>query len=201
MVDLEQYGGKRGYFEHLRARALYSLGAFRQARRFDWATVQRLVFVCKGNICRSPYAAEKARMLGVPAISFGIEAREGAPAEAAAIRNAARRGVDLSQHRSSPYDDRRLQAPDLVVVFEPQQFDEIRRRFEDRQLIVTLLGIWSKPCTPYIHDPYGRSDDSFQRCYAIIDTHVLEIVRRLRAGTAKRCAATRPPRGNSEERS
>ena len=201
MVDLEKYGGKRGYLEHLRARALYSLGAFGHTRRFDWVTVQRLVFVCKGNICRSPYAAEKARELGVPAISFGLEAKEGAPAEAAAIRNAARRGVDLSQHRSSPYDDRRVQATDLVVVFEPQQLGEVRRRFGGRRLIVTLLGIWSKPCTPYIHDPYGWSDDSFERCYAAIDSHVLEIVHRLRTGTARRCAAPSRPRGNSEGKS
>lgn len=199
MVGFELYGGKRGYLEHLRSRALYSLGAFRQARRFDWATVRRLVFVCKGNICRSPYAAEKARVLGMTAISSGLETHEGAAADAAAVRNAARRGIDLSQHRSSVYNYGGLQSTDLIVVFESRQYVEVRRRSGDHGLSVTLLGIWSKPCVPDIQDPYGRSDDSFQRCYAVIDAHVLEVVRRVKEATAMRSAAQTRQRNHSEE--
>lgn len=199
MVGFEHYSGKRGYLEHLRSRLLYSLGAYRQARRVRWANVQRLVFVCKGNICRSPYAAEKSRLLGVPAISFGLEAKQGATADAAAVRNAGRRGVDLSPHRSTVFDLYELQGSDLVIVFEPKQWVEIRRRIGGPRSRLTLLGIWSKPTIPYIQDPYGRNDDAFQRCYTAIDTHVLEVVRRVREAAAIRFAAQRHERGHSEE--
>ena len=186
MVGFEQYGGKRGYLEYVRSRLLYSLGAYRQAERIEWSTINRLVFVCKGNICRSPYAAEKSRMLGTPAISCGLEASQGAAADAAAVRNAERRNVDLSPHRSSIYDSRRLRETDLVVVFEPRQLIDVRRLMRNRPVSITLLGIWSKTTSPYIHDPYGQSDEFFQRTYAAIDAYVMEVVRRITAATTGR---------------
>lgn len=192
MVSFEQYGGKRGFLAQVQSRLLYSIGAYRQAERIDWTTIYRLVFVCKGNICRSPYAAERARILGAPAVSCGLEASEGAAADPAAVRNAERRNVDLSSHRSRTYDSCRLQESDLVVVFEPRQLVDARRRIENRTVSVTLLGIWSRPAAPYIHDPYGRSDEFFQRSYAAIDTQVLAIVRRLKEATAGLPRTQRP---------
>ncbi len=201
MVSFEQYGGKRGYLEHVQSRLLYSFGAYHRAQRIDWATVHRLMFVCKGNICRSPYAAERCRSLGVDAVSCGLEATEGTAADPAAVRNAGRRNVDLSQHRSSVYDSRALLETDLVIVFEPRQFVDARRRIGNRAVSVTLLGIWSKPICPYIHDPYGRNDDFFQRCYAAIDAYLLEIIRLLREAAGDRRETLRHRREHSEEHS
>ena len=201
MVGFEQYGGKRGYLEHVQSRLLYSLGAYQRALRIEWAAVHRLVFVCKGNICRSPYAAERSRSLGVNAISYGLEAKEGSAADPAAIRNAGRRNIDLTQHRSSVYDSRALLETDLVIVFEPQQLADARRRIGSRAVSVTLLGIWSKPICPYIHDPYGLNDDFFQRCYAAIDTYLLEVIRLLREAAAGQREAPCHRREDSEEHS
>jgi protein-tyrosine phosphatase len=184
MVDVELYGGRRGYLEHVRARALYALGAYRSAREIDWAAVTRLVFVCKGNICRSPYASARARLLGVPSVSFGLDAADGAPADPAAWRTARSRAVDLSAHRSERGESCRISDDDLLVVFEPSQLGEIRRRHSDRMPRVTLLGIWAQPIRPHIHDPYGRSDRYFQRCFSIIDANIEELVRRMAGGSA-----------------
>ena len=133
MVDVELYGGRLGYLEHVRTRALYAFGAYRSARDIEWGAVSRLVFVCKGNICRSPYASARARLLGVPSASFGLEAAEGAPADPAALRTARSRAVDLSAHRSARRDSCRITDDDLLVVFEPSQLAEIRRLRIDRE--------------------------------------------------------------------
>jgi protein-tyrosine phosphatase len=185
MVDIEQYGGKRGYLEHVRARALYAIGAYRGARDIEWAAVRRLVFVCKGNICRSPYASARARLLGVPAASFGLEAAEGAPADPTAWRTARLRAVDLSAHRSARKESSRITDDDLLVVFEPSQLAEIEiwRRSADRVPRVTLLGIWARPIRPHIQDPYGRSDRYFEHCFSIIDANIAELVRRMAGGS------------------
>ena len=184
MIDVELYGGRRGYLEHVRTRALYALGAYRSARDIDWAAVTRLVFVCKGNICRSPYASAKARLLGVPSASFGLEAAEGAPADPAASRTAHSRAVDLSAHRSARRESCRITDDDLLVVFEPSQLAEIRRWRADRMPRATLLGIWAQPIRPHIQDPYGRSDRYFERCFSIIDANIAELVRRMARGSA-----------------
>jgi protein-tyrosine phosphatase len=184
MVDIELYGGRRGYLEHVRSRALYSLGAYRDARNIEWAAVARLVFVCKGNICRSPYASARARLLGVPSASFGLHAAGGTPADPAASRAANSRAVDLSGHRAAGVESCRIGDDDLLVVFEPAQLAEIRRRCAEGTPRVTLLGIWTPPIHPHIQDPYGTSDRYFQRCFSIIDANVAELVRRVGRGSA-----------------
>jgi len=195
MVDVELYGGRRGYLEHVRTRALYALGAYRSARDIEWAAVSRLVFVCKGNICRSPYASARARLLGVPSASFGLDAAEGAPADPAAWRAAHSRTVDLSAHRSARRESCRITDDDLLVVFEPSQLAETRRWRADRMTRVTLLGIWAQPIHPHIHDPYGRSDRYFQRCFSIIDANIVELVRRTVGGSASPSAVAKETNG------
>lgn len=175
MVDVELYGGRRGLLEHVRARTLYALGAYRRATEFEWATVQRLAFVCKGNICRSPYACARARSLGVQAVSFGLDAADGAPADPAALRNALLRGVDLSGHRSAKLESARLADRDLVIVFEPKQIAEVRLRIGHRTP-TELLGICSHPVRPHIQDPYGMSDRYFQQCLSVIDANIATLV-------------------------
>lgn len=182
MVDVELYGGKRGYLEHARTRALYALGAYRIARDIEWATVNRLVFVCKGNICRSPYASARARLLGVQSASFGLDAADGAPADPAALHAARSLGVDLSAHRSARRESCRIADDDLLVVFEPSQLAEIKRRGIDPIPRVTLLGIWAQPLRVHIQDPYGRGDRYFHRCFSLIDAHVAELARRIAGG-------------------
>jgi protein-tyrosine phosphatase len=184
MVDVELYGGKRGFLEHVRARALYALGAYRSARNIEWSSVTRLVFVCKGNICRSPYAGARARLLGVPSASFGLAAAQDAPADPAAWRTARSRGVDLSGHCAARRESCRINDGDLLVVFEPAQLAEIRRQGFERTPRVTLLGIWAQPIRPHIQDPYGRSDRYFERCFSIIDANVAQLVRRMAGGSA-----------------
>lgn len=179
MVDVELYGGYWGYLAHVRARAQQALGAYRELTNIDWTRVARLVFVCTGNICRSPYAAARSRALGVPAISLGLGASDGAPSDPSAARNAAVRGLELSHHRSARLESSRIEADDLVIVFEPLQLQAVRYRCPQPELAVTLLGIWSQPMRPHVYDPYGRSDRYFQECFALIDRNIGELVQRV----------------------
>jgi protein-tyrosine phosphatase len=175
MIDVELYGGKRGFLEHLRARTLYVLGAYRSVGAIEWAAVRRLVFVCKGNICRSPYACARARSLGVTAVSWGLDASGGASADPSALKNALARGIDLSRHQSTRLESARLADGDVVIVFEPAHRIEVRRRIGDG-IPASLLGIWSRPLRPHIQDPYGQTDRYFQQCFAVIDANLAKLI-------------------------
>jgi len=186
MLDIELYGGKRGLLEHTRARVLYALGIYRNVCDVNWAAIGRLAFVCMGNICRSPYASARARSLGVPAVSFGLDATDGATADPVASRNALLRGLDLSAHRSARVEASSFAHDDLIIVFEPRHLAEIWRRSE-REVPASLLGVWARPIRPYIQDPYSRSDRYFQQCFSVIDANVAALVRNMtRARTPER---------------
>lgn len=181
MVDVELFGGRRGYIGHVCARALYTLGSYRLAENINWGAIKRLVFVCHGNICRSPYASARAHALGVRSISLGLVAADGAVADESASRNALLRGVDLSAHRSVRLHASLLNLGDLVVVFEPRQLTKVLRQRVPGLAGITLMGIWDRPVYPYIQDPFGRSDRYFQRCFSEIDRNVAALATRIAA--------------------
>jgi protein-tyrosine phosphatase len=79
-----------------------------------------LLFVCTGNLCRSPMAATVARNVlagraeAVKVISAGL-LRPGEPATDEAVNVMGRRGLDLSTHRSRRVGDALVPAPDLIL--------------------------------------------------------------------------------------
>jgi protein-tyrosine-phosphatase len=183
MSWLEQrYGGRRQLLTHVAAGIRLRAGGWRAEQNVNWSTVRRVVFICSGNICRSPYAAERARLLGIESASCGLAASMGAGADPVAARNAAKRHVDLSSHRSRPYDGFDVMDGDLLVMFEPNQVTTLNGRSAGAQ--VTLHGLWALRPQPYIADPYGRSDSYFQHCFTLIDQGVATIAERLAARTA-----------------
>ena len=156
------------------------LAAYKGVR---WEIVQRLVFVCWGNICRSPYAEYRARSLGLSAVSFGLSTSTGARADAIASRVAARRGVDMASHRTCDAGDFEIRAGDLLFAMEPRQAKQMIKRFAAVQCQFTLLGLWSKPRRVHIHDPHQLSEAYFDRCYSVIDTALVNIAKFLPRST------------------
>lgn len=167
------YGGKRAFLRYLGFRAEAAFGGYRDLRCPDFSRARRLVFVCAGNICRSPFAEYAARAAGLLAVSAGLEADAGKPADPAAVKAAARRGIDLQPHRSQRFDSVELGAGDLVLAFEPRHALWLRQALPGRVAAqLALVGLFgSSPC-PYLHDPYGLSDEYFERCFGRIDDAV-----------------------------
>jgi len=55
-----RFGTYRGLVRLLLAQVENRTGGYRRFKQIRWESVKRVVFVCHGNICRSPYA-ERAR--------------------------------------------------------------------------------------------------------------------------------------------
>lgn len=168
-----RYGTARGL-----ARLLLSqLRSWRRFEEIDWSRVERLVFVCTGNVCRSPFAEALARRAGVPAISVALRGRSGAPAHPAAVAAARAAGFDLSSHRATEIDQMEVGPGDLLVAMEPWQAAAVADRGGAQ---ATLIGLWTRPRRPHVHDPYGLCDAYFRTCFAVIASGVDAIVARMR---------------------
>ncbi len=167
-----RFAGKRGLALHLLALLQTRAPRWRRLCAIEWSAVERFVFVCTGNICRSPYAAAQAQALGLPAVSSGLEAARDAEANETAAAEAARRGIALAGHRTRPLQDLRLTAADLIVCMEPPHCRRIRGLMPEPPGQITLLGLWSRPQRPWIFDPYGISGEYWQSCFDVIDDGV-----------------------------
>jgi len=174
------YGSRRGFASAYWHRALYLAGSYRNYQQIDWDLIERLVFVCKGNICRSAYAESVARSLGVDAVSCGIETRNGFPANETAIKTAAAKGIDLSQHRTTAIQSMAFKPTDLFIAMEPWQVERIAQEI-GKDCKCSLLGLWGVPASPHIQDPYGASTTYFKNCFNYIEESVNEIARKIKA--------------------
>jgi protein-tyrosine-phosphatase len=94
----------------------------------------KVLFVCTGNICRSAMAGALLRRSlseagndDIEIISAGTWALDGAPASGIAVDVLARRGIDLSSHRSRSLEVDDLRSADLVVAMTSVHVREIAR--------------------------------------------------------------------------
>lgn len=135
----------------------------------------QIVFVCFGNINRSPFAAEalRTRVSGPRVLSAGLYEREGRPAGNEAMMAASMLGLNLEHHRSRNVANLNNEAT-LFVVFERFQAWELKLRF-GRGTSVLPLAIFDPRLVSSldIADPFQQNWDEakaiFQRIEHLVD--------------------------------
>jgi protein-tyrosine-phosphatase len=147
------------------------------------ARVDRVLFLCLGNICRSPFAAVRARQLlaeagagHVDARSGGLRASQSPTSPADAVTAAAGYGVDLAGHRARDTTPDDLAAADVIVVMEVAHVDALRRRAPQLMGRVQLLPLYEPDRRGYggrervnLIDPFGQDLATFAHCYRRLD--------------------------------
>jgi len=119
-----------------------------------------ILFVCTGNICRSPLAEAVARQVlsahfrvsdlstvGLHVASAGTHGLTSHPATTKMQTVAAEIGLDLSGHRSAQLNSNMMQEASLIYAMETDQIAWLRSHHPD--IPVALLGRTA------IDDPYG----------------------------------------------
>lgn len=146
--------------------------------------LQRILVICHGNICRSPFAAAAlARTLG----PIGIEVRSagligpGRPSPAAAIARARARDIDLVGHRSQLVSPQMVRWADLVIVMDASQRAVVLYDLPGRRDSILLLGDLDPGPFPgrAITDPWDGEEGVFDEVYARIERCVDEFGRSL----------------------
>lgn len=162
----DRFGSKRGLLAYVLGQMALMLGRYRSLQTPDWTRVRRLVFVCHGNICRSALGDAVARTHGARAVSCGLHACPGRPADPRTVAYAARHGIDLAKHESARADQLQFTGEDLIVAMEPAHLVGLADLMGEAQ--VTLLGLWLPEPLAYLHDPYNASPSYFERCMGLV---------------------------------
>ena len=116
----------------------------------------KIVFLCYGNICRSPLAARLAeqRLSGIAIESAGFHAQADRSCPEKMLRIGNSFGIDLSSHQSARVTRDSLANADLVIVMDLENLDRLRKEFPEITDRATLLGLFGTPARLSIADPY-----------------------------------------------
>lgn len=142
----------------------------------------RILFVCYGNICRSPYAAIALRKRltnnKVQVESAALVFRDGRSSPENAIAVAGVRGVDLVDHRSVYASDETVSCADVVFCFDQKNLQMIADRGTVDLKKVFLLGnlVFAKQYDGEIADPVGKERSAFVESYNRIDAGLSVLV-------------------------
>ena len=134
-------------------------------------SVQSVLFVCKGNICRSPLAGAYFQSLvekdsrRIMVRSAGLETIPRKPAHAKAKAVALEHRLSLEEHGTTQVHVELLDKSDLIVVMEIVQKYRIQRLYPRAKGKVVLLGRFDSVGSLEIADPYSGTIEDFQSCF------------------------------------
>lgn len=128
-----------------------------------------ILFVCTGNICRSPIAAAIARheidhagYTNITVASAGTAALSGYAATREAVLVVEENGLNLDDHRARQLTPELIAATDLVVGMKHEHAEHARRMGARR---TTTL---SSP----VRDPYGRGINAYRETWTLLNSTI-----------------------------
>jgi protein-tyrosine-phosphatase len=163
---------------------LFHVHRRRKARRqLAEKQIGSVLFLCHGNVYRSPYAAAALkRALALKPSSASIKLASagfiapGRRAPELALNAARRRGIDLSSHLSKLVTADAVRAVDLVVVMSEDQARGIRSRY-GQSVTLLILGDLDPLSNQgrTIFDPLGGDAQLVEQVYSRIDRCVEQL--------------------------
>jgi protein-tyrosine phosphatase len=158
--------------------------------------IRNILFVCIGNICRSPMAEGffARAMPGRMVCSAGLHALVGEAADACAIALMRERGIDIGGHRAQQLASWMVREADLIVTMDSEQKRFIERTWVAAHGKVRRLregpqgrsasGVSRRESGIDIPDPYRQGRAAFHHACGLIEDGVAELAGRIAAHEA-----------------
>lgn len=150
----------------------------------------RVLFVCTGNICRSPTAEGVFRHLVTAAgledqfdiASAGTDSYHvGEAPDHRAIKIARENGVDISAQRAQQVKPEDFENYEYIFAMDSSHLQELQRRAPAGSLAhITLFLEALEETGDDVPDPWYGNEEDFKRVYAMVDKGARAILQKIR---------------------
>lgn len=135
-------------------------------------SLHRIMFLCYGNICRSPFAVHywNARirefsLLRPKAISAGFHPHAYRKTPVWIAHLATEHGVDLTIHRSRALTRSEVESSDAIFIMDRKNYRDLIAQFRWAKHKTYFLGLFADDGRIEIDDPYNMNEDNARLCY------------------------------------
>ena len=145
----------------------------------------KILFVCTGNICRSPLAEgilrEKMKNSGIPGEtdSAGFEEMHvGDPPDPRAVITAQKRKLDITQHNARLFRVKDFDHFDKIYVMDSSHFrnvSKMARNAGDMEKVDYMMNLVYPGENIPVHDPWYDGMQAFEKVYEQLD-HACDIL-------------------------
>ena len=136
--------------------------------------IKKILFICLGNLCRSPMAecllrtrleSKGKRDIQISSAGFLDQTGFCSPEEIRVVMDEA--GIDVSLHRSSPATEEKIREADLIIVMEKRQREYLCRQFPDEAYRIFMLSQfdYQNPEERDVTDPMGQALPLYKDCF------------------------------------
>jgi protein-tyrosine-phosphatase len=150
----------------------------------------RILFVCTGNLCRSPMAAGilkrklpqrfDGKVIIQSAGTMRLEDNEATPLSISVARD---KGVDLSHHRSRGLKQKMVEEADIIFAMAKDHREYLEREYPRLRENIFLLKTFGRNSrqveSQSVEDPMGGSREVYERCFDQIEEEIDRILPRL----------------------
>ena len=163
--------------------------------------MKNVLFVCTGNICRSPIAEGLFRRLignrkDIEVVSAGVHAVRGQPPSLYAVQVCAEEGTDISGLRSQPLTATLVDQATHIFAMTGAHLETIQALFPHTAEKTFLLREFEEPGTTVwreVPDPIGLGREVYEHCARIIKNALPSVLAFVEQGELVRPGAMRSP--------
>ena len=144
-------------------------------------SIKNILFVCYGNICRSPYAEfrwkqflnESPELPQVKSVGFHDNVNRQTPARFQSV--ASHLGVNLEYHRSKRITPALVEEADVLIAMDLRNLKDLQREYPEAMPKTILLGAIAASHEPEIDDPYGKEMGTGGAIYRRMDDELIRL--------------------------